>query len=265
LNEIALIAVDLDGTLLTGQRAVAPEGAHRQGVRVILSTTRAPGTGLDVGCGAGMDTLPLAQIVGPTGRVIGIDVDETMLVRADERAKEAGVDGWVEHRRMDASAMSFEDHTFDALHSERVFMHLHHPEVVLAEMVRVTKPGGTLVVIDVDGSSISVDTTENEIERRYTPFWCALHENPYAGRQLYRLFVTAGLADVEVHVIPIVSHDLDMARYQMKNADVEAAAVQAGALTQPEIDRLRESVERAAEQDAFYSCFNMVTVVGRKP
>jgi ubiquinone/menaquinone biosynthesis C-methylase UbiE len=220
---------------------------------------------LDVGCGAGMDTLPLAQIVGPTGRVVGIDVDEAMLLKADERAREAGVGDWVEHRLADAAALPFEDDSFDALHSERVFMHLHNPEQVLAEMVRVAKSGAALVVIDVDGASISFDITEEDLERRYTPFWAALHENPYAGRQLYRLAITAGLADVEVHVTPIVIHDLDMARYQMKTADVEAAALAAGGLTQAEIDRVHASVERAAEQDAFYCCFNTVTVVGRKP
>jgi ubiquinone/menaquinone biosynthesis C-methylase UbiE len=219
---------------------------------------------LDVGCGAGMDTIPLAQIAGPTGLVVGIDLDEAMLVKADELAREAGVDGWVEHRLGDAASMPFEGDTFDAQHNERLFMHLPNPEQVLSEMVRVAKPGGTIVVIDMDGATISIDTTENDIERRFTPFWCALHENPYAGRQLYRLFITAGLVDVAVHVTPIVIHDLEMARYSMKSADVEEAALKAGAVTQKELDRLNASAERAAEIDAFYCSFDMVTVVGRK-
>ena len=54
MSEIRLIAVDLDGTLLTSAHTMAPEGArllqdaHRSGVRVVLSTTRAPGTALDL-------------------------------------------------------------------------------------------------------------------------------------------------------------------------------------------------------------------------
>ena len=219
---------------------------------------------LDVGCGLGVDTIPLAQIVGATGQVVGIDLDEAMLIKADERAREAGVDKWVEHRLGDASTMPFEDDFFDAQHSERMFMHLPNPEQVLSEMVRVAKPSGTIAVIDIDGATISFDTTENDIERRFTPFWSAIQRNPYAGRQLYRLFMMAGLADISVHVISYVGHDLDSACYSLKWTDVEKAALEAGAITGDELDRLIASIERADEAGAFYCSFSMVTVIGCK-
>ena len=177
---------------------------------------------LDVGCGPGMDTIPLAQIVGPSGLVVGIDVDETMLARANERAREAGIGDWVEHRLCDASSMPFEDNTFDTEHSERVFSHLLNAEQVLAEMARVAKPGGTIAVIETEGATISSDTTEDDIERRLARFWAAIQENPYAGRQLYRLFVLAGLVDVVVHLTPFVIHSLELAHYLIKATDVLA-------------------------------------------
>jgi ubiquinone/menaquinone biosynthesis C-methylase UbiE len=219
---------------------------------------------LDVGCGAGMDTVPLAQMVGPTGLVVGIDLDEAMLVKGDERAREAGVDGWVEHRLGDASSMPFEDDTFDAQHSERLFSHLSHPEQVLDEMVRVARPGGTVVVVETEMATASGDTMEDDVERRLIRFWAAIQENPYAGRQLYRLFVLAGLDDVEVHPFPHVLYDLDVARYLMKMTDIEEAALAAGAVTQDELDRHNASVERLAELGAYYGGVNMVAVVGRK-
>jgi SAM-dependent methyltransferase len=220
---------------------------------------------LDVGCGAGMDTVPLAQIVGPTGRVVGIDLDEAMLASADERAREAGVDGWVEHRLVDAAAMPFADDTFDALHSERLFMHLYNPEQVLAEMVRVAKPGGTIVVIDMDGGTYSVDTPETDIERRYERCWADLHANGYAGRQLYGLCVRAGLVDVQAYPLATAIHDIGLARYMLKTADVDRAALETGVLTQEELDRFHASLERAAEQGAYYASGQVVTVIGRKP
>ena len=220
---------------------------------------------LDVGCGAGMDTIPLAHIVGPTGLVVGIDIDEAMLSKADERAKEAGVADWVEHRLVDASSMPFEDDTFDAQHSERLFSHLTNAEQVLAEMLRVAKPGGLIAVIETDMATASSDTEEDDVERRLIPFWAAIQENPYAGRKLYRLAVLAGLVEVTMRISPLSGHSLDMWRYGIKSADVEAAALAAGAVTQEELDRHNASQERLDRMGAFYASANFITVVSRKP
>jgi len=95
-------------------RRVAEAGKERKQRTYALMGVQAGHKVLDVGCGAGMDTIPLAQIVGPTGRVVGIDLDEAMLIKADEHAREAGVDGWVKHRLGDVSSMPFEDDSFDA-------------------------------------------------------------------------------------------------------------------------------------------------------
>jgi SAM-dependent methyltransferase len=51
---------------------------------------------LDVGCGPGTDTIPLARLVGERGQVVGIDHDEAMIAEADQRAEIAGMGAWVE-------------------------------------------------------------------------------------------------------------------------------------------------------------------------
>ncbi len=53
---------------------------------------------LDVGCGPGTDTLPLADVVGDSGQVYGVDFDPEMIEEANERAATAGIDGRVQHR-----------------------------------------------------------------------------------------------------------------------------------------------------------------------
>src|SRR5262249_2774818 len=108
---------------------------------------------LDVGCGSGIDTLALAQIVGASGRVVGIDYDETMIALANQKADSAGVSSWVQHKVADGSTLPFDANAFDASHCERVFQHVLQPERLLSEMVRVTRPGGWIVVIDTDYSS----------------------------------------------------------------------------------------------------------------
>jgi SAM-dependent methyltransferase len=220
---------------------------------------------LDVGCGPGTDTIPFGQLVGSTGQVVGLDLSEAMITAANMRAHEAGVSGWVQHKCGDASSIPFQGRFFDACHAERVFMHLRNPEQVLAEMIRVTKPGGRIAVTDPDGATISFDTPEADIERRIVLFWAKRHNNGYAARRSYRLFRLAGLTEIRVEITPIVMTDLALGLYLLKADDVEKEAVEADAVTPAEVQRWRASLEQAAATDTFFGSWNNVTIVGRKP
>ncbi len=217
---------------------------------------------LDVGCGVGVDTIPLAQIVGPAGKVIGIDIDEACIDEAKRRAQEAGVDAWTEHRVADAAHMPFDDDLFDACHSERVFMHLPNRAEVLAEMIRVTKPGGRIALIDPDGATTSVATWEADIERRFNPLWNLLQRNPFAGREAYRLFKEQGVQEVMVDIVALPVFDLDLARYLIKMEDLVDKGLELGIVTQEEIERLNADLEQAAAMDAFYGYQCQITTVG---
>lgn len=219
---------------------------------------------LDVGCGVGADTLPLAQLVGPTGRVVGIDRDSAAISEAQSRAEQVGVNGWTEHRVVDANVLPFDDNTFDACHSERVFMHLERPEVVLAEIVRVTKSGGRIVLIDPDGASMSMNSDEVEIERRLLPVWSLLQKNPYAGRRALRLFKQLGVEDVAVTIESPISRDLEMARYIAKMDDMIERGLALGIVSPEEVARFNADIEQAAALDATLAYMCMITTVGRK-
>lgn len=220
---------------------------------------------LDIGCGVGADTLSLADIVGPTGHISGIDVDQAAVDEANRRAREAGVSRWVEHNAVAAAELPFADNSFDACHSERVFIHLLNPEPVFAQMVRVTKPGGWIAVIDADGGSLSMDTPESDIERRIVQYWARKHNNGYAGRQLYGIFKKHGMVDITVEIDPGRTHDFEMAAYLLKLDDMQERALSAGIVSAAEVKRFRSSLENASANGAFFGTFNTITVVGRKP
>src|SRR5215212_11828111 len=76
---------------------------------------------LDVGCGPGTDTIPLASIVGQAGQVTGVDYDPAMVTEAQASAREAGASSWVRHKQADATSLPFARGTFDACRSERLF------------------------------------------------------------------------------------------------------------------------------------------------
>jgi SAM-dependent methyltransferase len=119
-----------------------------------------------------------------------------MLDVARSRAAAAGVTA--EFDLGDAQALAFPDATFDACRSERTFQWLADPAVALAEMVRVTRPGGRVAVIDSDWDTFSIDHPDDVLTRRIFGFLHAHRPQQTVGRRLGRLFRAAGLEDVSV-------------------------------------------------------------------
>jgi demethylmenaquinone methyltransferase / 2-methoxy-6-polyprenyl-1,4-benzoquinol methylase len=111
-----------------------------------LARLSSGGRALDVATGTGDLALALARRVGPSGEVVGSDFSDGMLARAREKA--AGVPG-VRFEHADALALPYEDQSFDAAtvgFGARNFGDLARG---LAEMVRVVRPGGRVVVLEI--------------------------------------------------------------------------------------------------------------------
>jgi SAM-dependent methyltransferase len=97
---------------------------------------------LDVGTGAGALALALAPIVR---EVVGVDRVPVLHALARERARELGN---VEFVEADATALPFDDFSFDLAGTVRTLHHVHRPELVVAELARVTRPRGHVLVVD---------------------------------------------------------------------------------------------------------------------
>ena len=103
---------------------------------------------LDLGSGAGTDSLVAAQMVGETGRVIGVDMTAEMLARARAAAAEMGVSN-VEFVEGEAERLPFEDERFDVVISNGVVDLIPDKDAVFAELHRVLGPGGRIQIADV--------------------------------------------------------------------------------------------------------------------
>jgi len=151
---------------------------------------------LDAGCGTGDDVLAMAQLLNGRGRIIGLDSSATMLAAAEARA--AGTDLPVDFRLGDVYALDFANETFDGCRADRLFHHLSEPDRALRELVRVTKPGGRIVLFDPDFDASVIGSASQAVARQVIH---AISDRVHAGsdaRNHLARMRRAGLTDIIV-------------------------------------------------------------------
>lgn len=132
----------------TAQELLCSESFRLPVLEQALSTLGLPpgSRGLDVGCGTGAATLLLARLVGPKGRVVGLDQDSELLGIAGQRAEEGLLADRIFFQRGDMTALPWKDGAFDWLISVDCagYAPTARPRPLVRELARVLKPGGTL-------------------------------------------------------------------------------------------------------------------------
>jgi arsenite methyltransferase len=120
---------------------------------------------LDLGSGAGTDSLVAAQMVGPEGHVTGIDMTPEMLAKARAAAEEMGAEN-VEFVESEAEQLPFADGSFDVVISNGVIDLIPDKDAVFGELLRVLKPGGRIQLADV-----TIQQPVSEEGRRKIDLW----------------------------------------------------------------------------------------------
>jgi SAM-dependent methyltransferase len=209
---------------------------------------------LDVGCGPGTDLVRLADAVGETGTVIGIDRDPVMVEHA--RRRTAGY-GNIEVRCGDALVLPWDDACGDRARTDRVLQHVEDPAGVLAELRRVLRPGGLAGMAEPDWDTLAIDDADVETSRAFTRFMAGRVRNPVIGRQLPRLAADAGLTVVAVDATVMMFRDFETAEQVLGLRRNAVRAVQAGALA----PAAAEDYVRRLTSGTLLATFTVFTVV----
>jgi SAM-dependent methyltransferase len=184
-------------------------------------------TALDVGCGPGTNLPDLAAGVTAAGRVIGVDHDPEML--AEARRRTTGLP--VELRQGDAHDLPVEDQSVDRARVDRMLQHVTDPARVVAELYRVTRPGGLICLYEPDWATLAVASADAATSRAFTEFTCAQVRNFSVGRQLPALAAAAGFTVRSAQPAPGVWHDFEEADVVLGLSRLSARAVQADRLS----------------------------------
>jgi ubiquinone/menaquinone biosynthesis C-methylase UbiE len=218
--------------------------ADERSLDALVAIAAAPETAraLDVACGPGFLTLALAK---RCAEATGFDATDAFLALARAEAEQRGLRN-VRFEQGDAEALPYPDGAFDLVTCRAAFHHFPRPERVLAEMARVTAPGGRVLVADMLGSE---DAEQAELHDRIERLCDPTHERALPLSEWRRLFARAGLGVVR-EIPSKLEYALD--EWIAHGAPEEAARQQIVALMEGSLEGDRTGLAVRREDDGLH-------------
>jgi ubiquinone/menaquinone biosynthesis C-methylase UbiE len=211
----------------------------REGMRVV-----------EIGCGSGNITRRLARAVGPTGEVVGIDLNASQVEQAERLVRASGLSN-VSFQIADAAAPNLPQGSFDLAYCRLVLMHMVDPVAAIQSMRDLVRPGGSVVCEEMDLSRWLCDPPSPAMERCFA-LKLALGElrgvHFRIGPELHRMFREAGLADPHVASIFAISlHDPFKRSTGLSLQSFGASLFEHGLVGAEELDQLVAELLRLAD------------------
>ncbi len=199
-------------------------------------------TCLDVGCGGGDVTIELARMAGPTGRALGVDLDDVKLGIARSEAAQAGIAN-VAFAAHDVTTWE-PAQPFDVVYARFLLTHLQDPAALLAAVCRHVRPGGVVIVEDIDFRGHFAEPDCPALTRfveLYTEVVRRRGADANIGPKLPGLLRGAGLDDVQMNLVHIAALDGGIKLLTALTYETITEPVLADGLAAP--DELRASIE----------------------
>jgi len=222
-----------------GSRSLLERAGIQPGMRVA-----------DLGCGVGMMTRLLAELVGPSGTVVGVDLSAAQIEQA--RAMLPAALANVTFIEASATNTGLPKESFDLVYSRFLLIHLMEPEVALREMHDLLKPNGILVC--EDGDLTSADSDPASKLRAFSHLFGGLGPKrgvDYTlGRRLFRLVLAANFSQPEITLNqPAFTQSENKRLLELSVAEAGPAFVAAGLITSEELADTLLEMRRLAEDE----------------
>ena len=219
---------------------------------------------LDIGCGAGDDLLAMAERVGESGQVVGVDSSATMIETARARVHDAK-ESRVDCQQGDICNLKFADETFDGCRADRIFHHLGEPVRALQELVRVTKAGGRIVLFDPDFDASVIAATDQAVTRQVIH---AISDRVLAGadaRNHVSRMRGVGLSDILVIPKTFLFLDYELGDRLLGIEDALNRLVEQATIDAATAAGWLDDLKQRDQNKAYLSMITGFTVVGQKP
>jgi len=225
---------------------------------------------VDVGCGTGEITSRLA-LKYSTAHVLGIDVLDTSISLA--RRRYAALAPRVEFRQGDAFALDLPDDSIDLTVCRHMTQSVPHVEQVIAQLKRITRPGGWLHVLSEDYAMLHMPIEPLDADRLWhrgaIAFTAKTGTDARVGRRTWSLLHTAGLEDIRVDYIIVdtqrVPRDIFAQVIEAWRDGYLDALASAGQLTREEVTALFGQMIADIRDPEKYAVWHIPVVSGRKP
>jgi ubiquinone/menaquinone biosynthesis C-methylase UbiE len=224
---------------------------------------------IDLGCGPRGVLELLSDRVSPGGRVVGLDADAAHVAVASRFAADRGLND-VEVLCADARHTGLDAGSFDLVHARALLVTVPEPAEVLAEMVRLARPGGWVVGLEPDGEVAICYPPHPAFDRLCELLLVVFSRNgadPHTGRRLGELYRQAGLEDVTVEVTA-AAYPAGHSRRTIRADLIRSLRLQIiamGLADERELDQLDEAARRHFENpDTLVMPFLNFLAWGRK-
>jgi ubiquinone/menaquinone biosynthesis C-methylase UbiE len=218
---------------------------------------------LDVGCGPGFYCAELLAEVGDGGSVVGVDSSPSMLALAARRCEGRGDVAFAEG---DAQAVPVADEDFDAAITVQVMEYVPDVAGALRELLRALRPGGRVVVWDIDWSTWSLHVDDSERAARVRRAWDEHLVHPTLPRTLGAHLRAAGFEDVRTTAHPFVATSFDSEAFGPALLPFIASFVRGrGGVTDDEADAWLAEQRALAERGEFFFAVTQFCFAAAKP
>lgn len=209
---------------------------------------------LDIGCGPGLLTYDIAQAVGKSGRVAGVDISDDVLALARKRCMDFSN---VALDKQDVVQLNYVDHKFDAVVCTQVLLYVGDVMRALSEMHRVIKPGGRIVIIETDWRGCVLNSSNFQLTEQIIHAWDCSVPSPNLPVRLSSMLSDQEFSGIHIQAVPILTTNAAPGGYSSNMAQWFArAAVNQKVVTEEQARNWLEDLNEKYRRDQYFFCVN---------